>query len=229
MPPYRQVYVWNGGEYPLRGVPGILRPGQKLSQGDSVITDGSIYTILSPTDLSDELSDGRFVHVLNRDTGTVYRIDPRVAPPMDPEMARVMHRVGQAAVVVSMMGVPNPAVVAARSAGSITVATENVASSAAQAAKLRTQLAAEEIATGHAYGKHVVQRGEFPGVTGTKPFAAEVERVMTNASEVRPLSGGRTAYWDSSTGTVVIRNPGAVDGGTAFKPTAGKAYFDALK
>jgi filamentous hemagglutinin len=27
---------------------------------------------------------------------------------------------------------------------------------------------------------------------------------------------------------VVIRNPGAADGGTAFSPTAGKAYFDNL-
>jgi filamentous hemagglutinin len=97
------------------------------------------------------------------------------------------------------------------------------------AARLRTQLAAEEIAGGHAYGKHVIKQGEFPGITSPKQFAEEVERVMTNASEVRNLSGGRTAFWDNSTGTVVIRNPAAVDGGTAFKPTAGKAYFDNLK
>lgn len=107
------------------------------------------------------------------------------------------------------------------------LAAENVgANGAMNAARLRTQLAAEEIAGGHAYGKHV---GEFPGITSPKQFAGEVERVMTNASDVRNLSGGRTAFWDSSTGTVVIRNPAAVDGGMALKPTAGKAYFDNLK
>ena len=39
----------------------------------------------------------------------------------------------------------------------------------------------------------------------------------------RVLSGGRTAYWND--GTVVIRNPGAADGGTAFRPTNGYDYF----
>jgi hypothetical protein len=39
----------------------------------------------------------------------------------------------------------------------------------------------------------------------------------------RGLSGGRTAYWRD--GTVVIRNPKAADGGTAFQPTDGYDYF----
>lgn len=59
-------------------------------------------------------------------------------------------------------------------------------------------------------------------------FAGHVENVINRASEVRNLSNGRTAYWDSSTGTVVIRNPRAVDGGTAFRPTQGRTYFDNL-
>jgi filamentous hemagglutinin len=46
---------------------------------------------------------------------------------------------------------------------------------------------------------------------------------------MKTLSGGRTAYWDSSLGTVVSRNPSAVDGGTAFVPRDGKAYFDGLR
>ncbi|WP_255825840.1 hypothetical protein [Amycolatopsis sp. GM8] len=33
----------------------------------------------------------------------------------------------------------------------------------------------------------------------------------------------RSAYWKD--GTVVIRNPNAVDGGTAFRPTNGYDYF----
>ena len=109
------------------------------------------------------------------------------------------------------------------------IAAETGASSAANAARLRSQLTAEEIAGGHAFDKHVIHQGQFPGVTTSPQFATEIENVINNASEVRPLSNGRTAYWDSSSGTVVIRNPGAVDGGTAFKPTQGKTYFDNLK
>lgn len=37
------------------------------------------------------------------------------------------------------------------------------------------------------------------------------------------LGGGRTAFWRD--GTVVIRNPRAPDGGTAFQPTDGYDYF----
>jgi hypothetical protein len=45
---------------------------------------------------------------------------------------------------------------------------------------------------------------------------------VTNG-EMRTLSNGRTAYWYD--GTVVIRNPGAADGGTAYRPTDGYDYF----
>jgi hypothetical protein len=41
--------------------------------------------------------------------------------------------------------------------------------------------------------------------------------------EPRVLSRGRTAYW--SEGTVVIRDPGAPDGGTTFRPAKGYNYF----
>jgi hypothetical protein len=92
-----------------------------------------------------------------------------------------------------------------------TLAAKTGASSAANAARLRSQLTAEEIAGGHAFDKHVIQQGQFPGVTTRPQFVTQIENVINNASEVRPLSNGRTAYWDSSSGTVVIRNPGAVD------------------
>jgi filamentous hemagglutinin len=54
---------------------------------------------------------------------------------------------------------------------------------------------------------------------------------MTNAqgADAKALSGGRTAYWDSATETVVIHNPRAVDAGTAFRPTNGRSYFDNLR
>jgi hypothetical protein len=99
-----------------------------------------------------------------------------------------------------------------------------VASSAAQGAKLARQLAAEEIAGGHAFAKHA---GQFPGVSTPGQFAKVIEGVMENATQVRSLSGGRTAFWQD--GVVVIRNPGAVDGGTAFVPTNGLQYFQGLR
>jgi filamentous hemagglutinin len=82
---------------------------------------------------------------------------------------------------------------------------------------------------GHAYGKHVVEKGEFPGIKSPGEFAVEIDRVMMNPTHTRPLFGGRTAYWDDKTGTVVIHNPKAADQGTCFKPTDGKCYFDNLK
>lgn len=88
--------------------------------------------------------------------------------------------------------------------------------------RLRAQLTGEEISGGHAFGKHVVQGGEFPGITTRSQFAAHIEDVVTNGI-MRPLSNGRSAYWQN--GTVVIRNPKAVGGGTAFRPTNGYDYF----
>ncbi len=88
--------------------------------------------------------------------------------------------------------------------------------------RLRAQLTGEEIAGGHAFDKHVVQRGEFPGVTTRAGFASTIEDVVMNG-EMRVLSNGRTAFWNDS--VVVIRNPGALDGGTAFRPTDGYDYF----
>lgn len=97
------------------------------------------------------------------------------------------------------------------------------AADAASGARLSARLAADEIASGHAYTKHVVQRGEFPGIRTRTQFADMVENVINNYDDVRHLSGGRTAYWRD--GVVVIRNPGAPDGGSAFVPRDGYDYF----
>ena len=87
----------------------------------------------------------------------------------------------------------------------------------------------EEIAGGHAFDKHVTQNGEFQGIRTRPQFSRLIETTIKNATEAKGLSNGRTAYWDGSTGTVVIYNPNAADGGTAFKPTQGKTYFNNLK
>lgn len=88
--------------------------------------------------------------------------------------------------------------------------------------KAYARLIGDEISGGHAFDKHVIEQGEFPGVTTRRQFAGMIEDAVMNG-ESRVLSGGRTAYWND--GTVVIRNLGATDGGTAFRPTNGHDYF----
>jgi hypothetical protein len=96
------------------------------------------------------------------------------------------------------------------------------AANVANGVRLRAQLAGREISGGHAFEKHVVEIGEFPGIRTRAEFADVIERVVTNG-ELRPLSSGRSAYWRD--GVVVIRNPRAADGGTAFVPKNGYDYF----
>jgi RHS repeat-associated protein len=92
---------------------------------------------------------------------------------------------------------------------------------------------ADAIGRGHAYLSHVVRRGEFRalGIRTQSQFTAHVQNVMNNArgADVRQLSRGRTAYWDSGSGTVVIHDPRSADQGTAFRPTGGRRYFAGLK
>ncbi|MDT4291665.1 RHS repeat-associated core domain-containing protein [Methylomonas sp. MO1] len=105
------------------------------------------------------------------------------------------------------------------------------AESAVNAARLRSQLAGQEIAGGHAFEKHVIQQGEFGGlgIRTREQFSNHIENVINNPTAVKQLSGGRSAYWDDATSTVVIRNPRAADGGTAFQPAKGRSYFDGLR
>ena len=93
------------------------------------------------------------------------------------------------------------------------------------AVRLRNQLVSREIAGGHAFEKHAA---EF-GFKSQSEMAAHIENVMAKPTAVRNLSRGRTAYWDDATQSIVIRNPSAADGGTAFKPIEGRAYFETLK
>lgn len=87
---------------------------------------------------------------------------------------------------------------------------------------------AVKIADGHAFSKHI---GEFSplGITTERQLARHIDAVMAEPSAVRSLSRGRTAFWDSETGTVVIRDPVHADGGTAFIPKRGIDYFNGLQ
>lgn len=85
---------------------------------------------------------------------------------------------------------------------------------------------AEQISKGHAYDKHVVEQDEFPEVVDRKQFQNLIQKILSNPTEWKALEGGRSAYWDKETGTVVIRDPRHPDGGTAFRPRTGRRYYD---
>lgn len=99
------------------------------------------------------------------------------------------------------------------------------------ASRLQRQLAGQEIAAGHALEKHVLQQGEFAGlgIRTREQFARLIESIINSPTATRQLSGGRVAYWNEAASTVVIRNAREVDGGTAFQPANGRAYFEALR
>jgi RHS repeat-associated protein len=85
---------------------------------------------------------------------------------------------------------------------------------------------AAAIARGHAFEKHI---GEFPGLSTQRDLQQLVKDVIDNPTVSKSLSGGRTAYYDEGSNTVVITNPSASDGGTAFRPTNGLEYFNGLR
>jgi filamentous hemagglutinin len=87
---------------------------------------------------------------------------------------------------------------------------------------------AGQIAAGHAYDKHVVAEGQFPGIASRAAFAALIRGIIEHPTASRRLTSERTAWWDEASGTVVIANPHDRDGGTCFKPRAGRPYFDHL-
>ena len=86
-----------------------------------------------------------------------------------------------------------------------------------------------KIADGHAFEKHVRDEGQFPGILTQEQFAIEIQRTMDNPSTSKRLAHDRTAYWDDTAGTVVVCDPHTTDGGTAFKPRAGRSYYENLQ
>jgi RHS repeat-associated protein len=95
---------------------------------------------------------------------------------------------------------------------------------ATEAEKQAASALARDVAAGHAFEKHVVQRGEFPMVTDRDTFATGVERVITSPETiVRDLQGNRTGFYHSPSNTLVITKPGAE--GTMFRPEQEMKYF----
>ena len=98
----------------------------------------------------------------------------------------------------------------------------------AKITKPRTAFA-DDIANGHAYDKHVVEKNEFPEIKSKGEFSDLIDNTVKNPTTQRSLSNGRTAYYDANSNTLVIHNPAAADGGTAFRPTGGINYVNGLK
>ena len=86
---------------------------------------------------------------------------------------------------------------------------------------------AYDIAYGHAWNDHRIDWVNL-GLNTQQELAEHIENVITFSTESKSLDGDRRAYWDSTSGTVVIENPSDSDGGTAFRPTRGKQYYDDL-
>ena len=96
------------------------------------------------------------------------------------------------------------------------------AASALNQARLNSQLLAEEVANGHAFQKHVVERQEFAdlGLSTKSQFQNFIEEIVSNpVIERRQSVDGTMYYLDSSTKTIVIR--GQRGEATAFRPDQG--------
>ncbi|WP_305775606.1 VENN motif pre-toxin domain-containing protein, partial [Rahnella sp. Larv3_ips] len=103
----------------------------------------------------------------------------------------------------------------------------NGAQSTVNQGKLNSQLLAEEVANGHAYEKHVLERKEFSdlGISTKSQFQSFVEGIVTNPEiERRQSVDGTTYYLDNSTKTIVIR--GQRGEATAFRPDKGGVGWD---
>ncbi|PRA75753.1 hypothetical protein CQ054_22705, partial [Ochrobactrum sp. MYb29] len=88
--------------------------------------------------------------------------------------------------------------------------------------KLNSKLLAEEVASGHAFQKHVIDGKEFQnlGIFTRQQFQEFVESIVSNPSvEVRYATNGKKFYLDNSTNTIVIKNPSGE--ATAFRPDYG--------
>jgi hypothetical protein len=99
------------------------------------------------------------------------------------------------------------------------------ATSSVSAKLLRNRYIAEEISQGHAFKKHVIKQKEYPGFTRLQ-FKQHIEKILNRPDEIKYLKDNRMAFWDYKSETVVIRDPGRKDGGTAFRPRFRKEYFD---
>ena len=89
-----------------------------------------------------------------------------------------------------------------------------------------TSTVSGQIANGHAWEKH---KSDFPTFETSKELQEHIDTIITNPSNKKDLTNGRTAYWDDNSQTAIIIDPNHPDGGTVMKPTAGKKYYDNME
>ena len=87
-----------------------------------------------------------------------------------------------------------------------------------------TESIAKKIANGHSLKKH----GHEFDVCTSDELKDIISVIIKNPTEIKNLFNERVAYWDSYYKAIVILNPRDADGGTIFKPSRGKLYFDSL-
>lgn len=93
------------------------------------------------------------------------------------------------------------------------------------------EIVSKQIADGHAFQKHILEKGELAGmgIRTRAQLTDFISETMRKPSDVKALGGGRTAYWNDEYQSVIIHNPKAGDGGTIFQPKNGKLYFDNMR
>ena len=97
----------------------------------------------------------------------------------------------------------------------------------ANGTRLNNRLIAAEVANGHAFAKHVIERGEFVGlgIRTRQQFQNFVESIVSNPATVKRYAADGTIYYlDNSTRTVVIR--GQRGEATAFRPDFERGWDD---
>jgi filamentous hemagglutinin len=86
---------------------------------------------------------------------------------------------------------------------------------------------AEKIAKGHGFESHIVRQSKrYADIKSQKDYQQLIEKIIRNKKDTKDLKRGRKAYWDEESDFFVVENPNDPDGGTAFRPSSGKAYFD---
>ncbi len=92
------------------------------------------------------------------------------------------------------------------------------------------------IANGHGFAKHRAQSGfrqspthtRFPDVSTREQYAARIYDTIVNGTHSKALSRGRTAYYNTKNNTIVIANPEARDGGSAYPAFRGERSFNTI-
>jgi hypothetical protein len=87
---------------------------------------------------------------------------------------------------------------------------------------------ARSIGFGHAYEKHAANVSESGELLTRSSFESLVLETLLNPAKSKGMKRGRSAFWNSEEGFVVVFDPKDPDLGTAFWPTAGVNEYKEL-